>query len=139
MVSVFNDTCLKACLQNNIISNKFLFFSIILSQNRYDNSLLWNSNSYLSNKGYWLLTHSMTISNVCFDHLWIILGVISLKFKFKSSILIKIRPLANSKTKNNHIIVRWRSSLKDPIWDRKNNYRKWKSNYSEAMHLKSQK
>ena len=36
----------------------------------------------------------------------------------------KIRPLANSKTKNNHIIVRWRSSLKDLIRDRKNNYRK---------------
>ena len=25
----------------------------------------------------------------------------------------KTRPLTNSKTKNNHIIVRWRSSLKD--------------------------
>ena len=35
--------------------------------------------------------------------------------KVSQGIHPKTRPLANSKTKNNHIIVRWRSSLKDLI------------------------
>ena len=35
--------------------------------------------------------------------------------KFSQGIHPKTRPLANSKSKNNHIIVRWRSSLKDPM------------------------
>ena len=78
----------------NFLTISLLFFQIIKGSTRFLNNIILKLHRL----------RAMTFDNLF--HFWL---------NISQGIHPKTRPLTSSKTKNNHIIVRWRSSLKDPM------------------------